>query len=62
MWRVQNMFFRIEKVREIILDFSKGKVEKLGIHAKIVLGENGRGVVKLLDWSTSVTKNAAGVT
>ena len=56
------MFFRIEKVREIILDFSKGKVEKLGIHAKIVLGENGRGVVKLLDWSTSVTKNAAGVT
>ena len=60
MWRVQKMFFHIEEVREIILDFSKGKVEILGIRAKMDV--NGLGVVKLLDWSRSVTKNVAGVT
>ena len=56
------MFFRIEEVREIILDFSKGKREILEMFAKIILGVNGRGVVKILDWSKSMTKNAAGVT
>ena len=29
MWRVKQMFFPIEKVREIILEFSKGKAEIL---------------------------------
>ena len=32
------MFFRIEEVREIFLDSSKGKAEILGMCAKIVLG------------------------
>ena len=32
------MFFRIEEVREIFLNFSKGKAEILGMCAKIVLG------------------------
>ena len=61
MWRVQKMFLRIEEIREIILDFSKEK-RKYWECAKIVLGVNGRGVVKLLDWSKSLTKTAAGVT
>ena len=43
------MFFRIEEVTEIILDFSRGRMEMLEMFAKIVLGVNGRGVVKILD-------------
>lgn len=62
MWRVQKLFFRIKGVREIILNFSNNKAEIFGIRARIVLGVNVLGVVKLLDWSKSVTKNAAGVT
>lgn len=54
------MFFRIEEVREIFLDSSKGKAEMLGMCAKIVLGWNGHGVIISLVWSKSVTKYAAG--
>lgn len=35
-YSVQKILFRIEEVREIILDFSKGKLKILGIRAKIV--------------------------
>ena len=62
MWRVQKLLFRIEGVREIVLDFSNDKAEILGIRARSVLGVNALGVVKLLDWSKSVTENAAGKT
>ena len=62
LWRVQKMFFHIKEIREITFDFSKRKALILEMCAKIVLVVNGRGVVKLLDWSKSVTKNAAGVT
>ena len=41
------MFFRIEEVREIILEFYKGKAKILGMCANIVLGINRREVVKL---------------
>ena len=47
MWRVQKLFFLIEEIRNIILDFSKGKAEILGMCSKIVLSTNKRGFVKL---------------
>lgn len=49
MWRVQKVFFRISQVREIILNFSKGKAKILGICDKIVLGINRREALKLWD-------------
>ena len=49
MWRVQKLFFRIKKVREITLDFSKAKAEIRGMCAEIVLGTNRRKFLKLGD-------------
>ena len=34
MWKVKKYFFRIKAVRKIILDFCKGKAEKLEISYK----------------------------
>lgn len=52
MWRVQKLFFRIEEVRKIILDFSKGKAKILGMRSKIVLVTNRRECGKLGDCVT----------
>ena len=61
MWRVKKLFFRIEEVREIILEISKGKAQILGMYAKTMLGTNSCEFAKLGDCSKSLTKNAAGV-
>ena len=49
MWRVQKLFFHIEGVRKIILDFSKVKAEMLGMCTKTVLRTNRHEFVKLGD-------------
>ena len=42
-----KIVFLIEEIINIILDFSKGKAEILGMCSKIVLGTNKREFVKL---------------